>query len=46
LSSSCSMSVRHGNRGVSYFFLCFLGSPMITYSPLELPFVVALLSSS
>ncbi len=27
LSSSCRMSLRHANRGVSYFLRCFFGSP-------------------
>jgi hypothetical protein len=29
LSSSRRISIRHGKRGASYFFLCFLGSPML-----------------
>jgi len=28
-SSDWSVSVRHGKRGVSYFFLCFFGSPIL-----------------
>ena len=31
LSSSCRISFRHRKRGVSNFFRCFLGSPMVTY---------------
>jgi hypothetical protein len=31
LSSSCRMSFRHRKRGVSNFFRCFLGSPILIY---------------
>lgn len=31
LSSSWRMSVRHGNRGVSNFLLCFFGSPKVLF---------------
>jgi len=33
LSSDWRVSVRHANRGVSYFFLCFFGSPIFMWVP-------------
>jgi len=31
-SSACRVSVRQGNLGVSCFFLCFFGSPILLFS--------------